>query len=136
MFTIRDELGVKVGYSDHTLGIEIPVAAVAVGTVVIKTFTLDRILPAPDHVASLEPNELKAMVTDIRNIESAMGDGVKKHSPSEEKNIIVAQKSIVAKKSIKKGRRFSEENITVKRPGTVISPMKWNDYMGKFADKN
>ncbi len=135
MLTIKDELGVAMGYSDHTLGIEVPIAAVALGaTVIEKHFTLDRILPGPDHAASLEPNELKAMVAAIRNIEKAMGDGVKKPSPSEEKNIPFARKSIVAKKPIKKGERFSDDNITIKRPGTGISPMKWNAYIGKPAD--
>ncbi|MBC8179684.1 N-acetylneuraminate synthase family protein, partial [candidate division KSB1 bacterium] len=136
MLTIRDELGVKVGYSDHTLGIEIPIAAVALGaTVIEKHFTLDRTLPGPDHRASLEPDELKAMVSIIRNIEKAMGDGVKKSSKSETKNIPIARKSIVAKKPIKKGERFSEDNLTVKRPGTGISPMEWDAYLGKSADR-
>ena len=134
--TIQKELGVKVGYSDHTLGIEIPVAAVAMGaTVIEKHFTLDRTLPGPDHAASLEPHELKTMVAAIRNIEKAMGDGVKKPSPSEIKNIPIARKSIVAKKIIKKGERFSEENFTVKRPGTGISPMEWDAFLGKSADR-
>ena len=136
MLTLRDELGVKVGYSDHTLGIEIPVAAVALGaTVIEKHFTLDRGLSGPDHAASLEPDELKAMVIAIRNIEKAMGDGVKKPSPSETKNIPIARKSIAAKKSIKKGDRFSDDNLTIKRPGTGISPMEWDAYMGKSADR-
>jgi N,N'-diacetyllegionaminate synthase len=136
MLTIRDELGVKVGYSDHTLGIEVPIAAVAMGaTVIEKHFTLDRTLPGPDHAASLEPKELKAMVVAIRNIEKAMGDGVKKPSPSEQKNISIARKSIVAKEPIKKGECFTNENLTVKRPGTGISPMEWNSYLGKLSDK-
>ena len=135
MLTIRDKLGVKIGYSDHTLGLEIPVAAVAMGaTVIEKHFTLDRSLPGPDHAASLEPDELKAMVSAIRNIEKAMGDGIKKPSPSETKNIPVARKSIVAKQPIKKGEHFSENNITVKRPGTGISPMEWDKVLGKIAD--
>jgi|TARA_B100000315_G_scaffold260430_1_gene321744 N,N'-diacetyllegionaminate synthase len=136
MFTIQNELGVQVGYSDHTLGIEVPIAAVALGaTVIEKHFTLDRTLPGPDHRASLEPDELKAMVKAIRNIEKAMGDGVKKPSPSETKNIPIARKSIVAKKPIKKGERFSENNLTVKRPGSGISPMEWDDYIGKRSGK-
>ena len=137
MLTIRNELGVKVGYSDHTLGIEVPVAAVALGASVIeKHFTLDRTLPGPDHAASLEPEELNAMVAAIRNIEKAMGDGVKKPSPSEAKNIPIARKSIVAKKCINKGEIFSEENLTVKRPGTGISPMQWDEVLGMTADKD
>ena len=136
MLTMRDELRVAVGYSDHTLGIEVPSAAVALGaTVIEKHFTLDRTMPGPDHAASLEPDELKAMVAAIRNIEKAMGDGVKKPSHSEIKNIPIARKSIVAKKIIKKGERFSEENLTVKRPGTGISPMEWDAFLGKSADR-
>jgi len=137
MLTIRDELGVKVGYSDHTLGIEVSVAAVAMGaTVIEKHFTLDRTLPGPDHAASLEPDELKAMVRAIRNIEKSMGDGVKNPSPSELNNIYVSRKSIVAKKPIKKGDCFSEDNLTVKRPGTGISPMKWDEIIGEKANRN
>jgi len=134
MLTIRDELDVKIGYSDHTLGIEIPIAAVALGaTVIEKHFTLDRFLPGPDHAASLEPEELKAMVVAIRNIEKAIGDGVKKPSHSEIKNIQIARKSIVAKKPIKKGEIFSEENLTAKRPGTGISPMDWDKVVGSLS---
>jgi len=137
MLTIRDEWGVNVGYSDHTLGIEIPIAAAAMGaTVIEKHFTLDRTLPGPDHRASLEPDELKAMVDAIRNIERAIGNGVKQPSPSETKNIHIARKSIVAKKPIKKGERFSEKNLTVKRPGTGISPMEWDKLIGKTANKD
>jgi len=137
MLTIGAGLEVKVGYSDHTLGIEIPVTAVALGaTVIEKHFTLDRTLPGPDHAASLEPGELKAMVKAIRNIEKAMGDGVKKPSHSETKNIAIARKSIVAKIHIQKGERFSEDNLTVKRPGTGISPMEWDDLIGKYAEKD
>jgi N,N'-diacetyllegionaminate synthase len=137
MLTIRDELGVKVGYSDHTLGIEIPVAAVALGaTVIEKHFTLDRTLCGPDHAASIEPDELKAMVAAIRNIEKAIGDGVKNPSSSEIKNISIARKSIVAKKIIKKGDRFSENNLTVKRPGTGISPMEWDKLLGQVSEQN
>ncbi len=137
MLTIRDELGVKVGYSDHTLGIEVPIAAVALGAKVIeKHFTLDRNLPGPDHRASLEPEELKAMVLAIRNIEKAMGNGIKKPSQSETKNITTSRKSIVAKKAIKKGELFSEENLTVKRPGTGISPMEWDAIINQNSNKD
>ena len=137
MITIRNELGVNIGYSDHTLGIEVPIAAVAMGaTIIEKHFTLDRILPGPDHTASLEPNELKAMVTAIRNIEKAIGDGEKKPSLSEAKNVSVARKSIVAMIPIKKGELFTEENLTVKRPGTGISPMEWDNVIGKVANHN
>ena len=136
MLTIREKLGVAVGYSDHTKGIEIPVAAVAMGaTVIEKHFTLDRNLPGPDHRSSLEPDKLKAMVTAIRNIEKAMGDGVKKPSPSEIKNIPIARKSIVAIKPIKKGKRFSKNNLAVKRPGTGISPMEWDNIINKRSNK-
>ena len=136
MLTMRDKLGVKMGYSDHTLGIEIPIAAVALGaTVIEKHFTLDRNLSGPDHAASLEPNELKAMIDSIQNIEIAMGNGEKKPSLSEIKNIPIARKSIVAKKIIKKGEQFSEKNLTIKRPGTGISPMKWDAFIGKSSDR-
>ncbi len=137
MLTMRDELGVQVGYSDHTLGIEIPIAAVAVGANVIeKHFTLDRTLPGPDHHASLEPNELKDMVLAIRNIEKAMGDGVKKPSLSEVKNISLVRKSVVAKNPIKEGEFITEDNITVKRPGTGISPMKWDEVLREKSQKD
>ena len=136
MITIRDKLGIAVGYSDHTLGIEIPIAATAMGAIVIeKHFTLDRTLPGPDHASSLEPDELKSMVKAIRNIEKAMGNGEKKPSSSEFKNIPFVRKSIVAKKFIKKGELFSEKNLTVKRTGSGISPMKWDNYIGRFAEK-
>ncbi len=137
MLTIRNELGVQVGYSDHTLGTEIPIAAVAMGaTVIEKHFTLDRTLPGPDHHASLEPNELKAMVLAIRNVEKAMGDGTKKPSPSEVKNISVVRKSIVAGKQIKAGELFSEKNLMIKRPGTGISPMKWDKVLRGRSQKD
>jgi len=137
MLTIREELGVNIGYSDHTLGIEVPIAAVAMGaTVIEKHFTLDRTLTGPDHAASLEPHELKSMVTAIRNIKKAMGDGIKKPSPSETRNIPIARKSIVAKKPIKKGERYSEENITVKRPGTGISPIEWDNIINQKSIKD
>jgi len=134
MLTIRDELNVKVGYSDHTLGIEIPIAAVAMGaTVIEKHFTLDRNLPGPDHRSSLEPSELKSMVSAIRNIEVALGDRIKKPSASESKNIPIARKSIVAARTIKKGEVFTSENLVVKRPGNGVSPMEWDNVMGKIA---
>ena len=135
MLAIQKMLGVKVGYSDHTMGIEVPIAAVAIGgTMIEKHFTLDRNLPGPDQLASLEPNELKNMVHSIRNIENAMGGtGIKVPSESEIKNISIARKSIVAKTSIQKGERFTEFNITTKRPGMGISPMKWDEVIGKVA---
>lgn len=134
MQTMRDCFGLDVGYSDHTKGIEVPVAAVAMGaTVIEKHFTLDRNMEGPDHKASLEPDELKAMVSSIRHIEQAMGNGDKKPSPSEKKNISVARKSIVAKTDIKEGDILSEGNITVKRPGTGISPMRWLEVIGTKA---
>ena len=134
MLTIKEAFKVKVGYSDHTPGIEIPVAAVALGAEVIeKHFTLDKELPGPDHKASLEPEELKKVVKAIRNVERALGTGIKKPSPSERKNITVARKSIVAKRDIKKGEIFTEENLAIKRPGTGISPMMWNEVLGKKA---
>lgn len=137
MLDIRDSLGVAVGYSDHTNGIEVPIAAVALGAEVIeKHFTLDKTLPGPDHKASLEPQELKAMVDAIRNIESALGGGKKKVTDSERPNIIVARKSIVASRAIKAGEVYTEENITVKRPGNGISPMKWDDVLGKKAPRD
>ena len=137
MQSIAREIGVKVGYSDHTLGIEIPVAAVALGaTVIEKHFTLDRSLEGPDHKASLDPDELKAMVTAIRNIEKALGSSEKTVSISESENINIARKSIVASKFIAKGETLTEENLTVKRPGNGISPMKWDDVIGKAAVKN
>ena len=134
MLTIKEAFGIKVGYSDHTRGIEVPIAAVALGAEVIeKHFTLDRNLPDPDHKASLEPDELKAVVRAIRNIEQAMGDGEKKVTVSEGKNIAIARKSIVAAHPIKKGEILSEENLTVKRPGTGISPMRWDEIVGTIA---
>jgi len=136
MCTIRDKLDSKVGYSDHTLGIEVPIAAVAMGaTVIEKHFTLDPNLPGPDHRASLEPAELKSMVSAIRNIELAMGDGVKKTSQSEIKNIQIVRKSIVAKKLIHKGEMFTENNLTTKRPLCGVSPMEWDNIIGTIATK-
>jgi N,N'-diacetyllegionaminate synthase len=125
-----------VGYSDHTLGIEVPIAAVAMGAVVIeKHFTLDRTLPGPDHRASLEASELKAMVCAIRNIEAALGDGSKKPTESESKNRQIARKSIVAAQGIAAGAEFSAENLTVKRPGTGMSPMLWDQLIGTKAPR-
>lgn len=134
MQTMRDTFGFEVGYSDHTRGIEVPIAAVALGaTVIEKHFTLDRNMEGPDHKASLEPDELKAMVSSIRHIEQALGSGDKMPSPSEKKNIMVARKSIVAKVDIKEGEVLTEDNVTVKRPGTGISPMRWHEVIGTKA---
>lgn len=134
MASIRQAFGVEVGYSDHTLGIEVPIAAVAMGaTVIEKHLTLDRSLPGPDHKASLEPHELKAMVAGIRNIEQAMGDGIKRPSSSELKNKTIARKSLVARRPIKAGELFGEDNLAVKRPGNGISPMRWDEIIGKAA---
>lgn len=138
MLSIQNKFGVKVGYSDHTLGIEVPIAVVALGGQMIeKHFTLDKSLPGPDQLASLEPEELKAMVNAIRNIEFAIsGSGVKEPSNSERKNMVIARKSIVAKKAISKGEIFSEINITTKRPGNGISPMLWDKIIGQAAVKD
>ena len=137
MLTIQKELGVSVGYSDHTLGIEVDIAAVAIGASVIeKHFTLDKTMDGPDHKASLEPKELKAMVSAIRNIEKALGGDEKKPSPSESVNIEVVRKSIVANQNIKKGDFLTNENITVKRPGSGISPMQWDEVIGTSASKD
>ena len=137
MVNIGNALGVKVGYSDHTSGIEIPIAAVALGaTVIEKHFTLDRNLPGPDHRASLEPDELKAMVAGIRNIERALGDGIKRPSPSELKNKTIARKSLVASTDIKAGELFSVENLATKRPGTGVSPMLWDEVIGRSAPRD
>ena len=134
MQTIRDTFGLEVGYSDHTKGIEVPVAAAAMGAVIIeKHFTLDRNMEGPDHKASLEPQELKDMVASIRHIEAALGSGVKEPSPSEKKNMAVARKSIVAARAIRAGDLLTEDNITVKRPGTGISPMRWDEVLGTRA---
>lgn len=137
MLTIKNAFNVNIGYSDHTLGIEIPIAAVALGAAVIeKHFTLDRSLKGPDHKASLEPDELADMVKCIRNIEIALGNGIKNPSDSELKNIDIVRKFIVAKTTIKIDDVFSENNITVKRSGKGISPMRWNEIIGKVAPKN
>lgn len=137
MQTIGHTFGVAVGYSDHTTGNEVAVAAVALGARVLeKHFTLDRNLPGPDHKASLEPDELKAMVQAIRNIEKALGKGIKQPSSSELKNKPIARKSLVATRKILKGERFSADNITAKRPGTGISPMHWDEIIGRKANRN
>ena len=137
MHTIKNKFDVAVGYSDHTLGIEIGIAAAALGASIIeKHFTLDKKMDGPDHKASLEPNELRSMIHAIRNIEKAMGDGVKILTKSEKPNISIARKSIVAKTAIKKGDIFSEKNLTTKRPGTGISPMKWYSIIGKVAKRD
>lgn len=137
MQSIQTAFGVAVGYSDHTQGIEVAIAAVAIGAVVIeKHFTLDRKLPGPDHQASLEPAELKAMVSAIRNIEVALGDGIKRLTPSEARNKPVARKSLVASRVIKVGEVFSAQNITAKRPGTGISPMRWDEVLGQVAQRS
>lgn len=137
MQSIRSAFGVAVGYSDHTPGIEVAIAAVAMGASVIeKHFTLDRKLPGPDHKASLEPEELKAMVAAIRNIEIALGDGIKRLTPSEAMNKPLARKSLVSSRAIKMGEVFSAGNITTKRPGTGISPMLWDEVIGQIAQRN
>ncbi len=135
--TIKEKFNVKVGYSDHTKGIEVPIAAVALGaTVIEKHFTLDNNMEGPDHKASLEPDDLKKMVTSIRNIEKAVGNGIKEPAESEKKNMSIARKSIVAKQNIKTGEIFNEDNLAVKRPGNGISPMKWYDVIGKSATRD
>jgi N,N'-diacetyllegionaminate synthase len=137
MQTIHKEFDVAVGYSDHTLGIEIPIAAVALGARVIeKHFTLDRNLYGPDHKSSLEPKELKEMVKAIRNIELALGDGVKQMMPSERSNREIVRKSLVAIKQINSGDVFSLDNVAAKRPGTGISPMNWDQIVGKKSKRN
>ena len=135
--TLRKEFQLEVGYSDHTPGIEIPIAAVAMGaTIIEKHFTLDRSMEGPDHKASLEPDELKQMVNAIRHIEKAMGNGIKIPADSEKKNIAIARKSIVAKRNIIEGEVFTEENITTKRPGNGISPMEWTNILGQHAKRD
>ena len=137
MAVMRDAFGLEVGYSDHTRGIEVPVAAVALGaTVIEKHFTLDRNMEGPDHKASLEPAELAAMVRAIRNVEKALGTAEKKPSPSERKNIAVARKSIVAKTAIAAGETLTEDNLTVKRPGSGVSPMRWFEVLGSRANRD
>ena len=137
MLTLRNKFQLQVGYSDHTLGIEVPIAAVALGAKVIeKHITLDKTMEGPDHKASIEPQELKDMVVAIRNIEMALGNGEKVPSSSETKNIAVARKSIVAARPINLGERLTEENLNVKRPGNGISPMKWDEVIGRKALRN
>lgn len=137
MCTIKNALGLEAGYSDHTLGIEVPIAAVAMGaTIIEKHFTLDKMMNGPDHKASLEPDELQKMVKAIRNIEKALGQKEKYVSQSEKENIEIARKSIVAKCRIKKGEKYSENNLTVKRPGNGISPMLWYEVIGKKAKRD
>ena len=137
MITLKNAFGLDVGYSDHTLGIEVDIAAVAMGAKIIeKHFTLDKNMPGPDHKASLEPDELAAMVRSIRNIELALGDGLKHFSKSESENIKIVRKSIVAKRDIKKGEIFSEQNICVKRPGDGISPIRWDEVIGQISQKD
>jgi N,N'-diacetyllegionaminate synthase len=137
MCTIRDTLGVEVGYSDHTLGTEVAIAAVTLGaTVIEKHFTLDRNLQGPDHKASLEPTELKNMVSSIRNIEKALGSDIKQPSPSELKNKYIVRKSLVAIQPIRAGEFFTKENIAPKRPGTGVSPMLWDRVIGQVANRS
>lgn len=134
MVSLRDTFGIPTGYSDHTQGIEVPVAATALGASVIeKHFTLSRSLPGPDHLASLEPEELSRMVKEIRNVALALGSPLKRISESERKNMAVARKSIVAAMDIKEGEVFTEENLTAKRPGDGISPMLWDKIIGRKA---
>jgi len=137
MLTIQKEFGVDIGYSDHTLGIEVDIAAVAMGASCIeKHFTLDKTMDGPDHKASLEPEELKAMVGAIRNIEKALGSSEKKPSPSESVNIKVVRRSVVANQNIKKGDLLTDKNIAVKRPGGGISPMQWDEVIGTTSSKD
>lgn len=138
MINMKNLLNVNVGYSDHTMGIEVPIAATTLGAKVIeKHFTLDKNMPGPDHAASLNPSEFNLMVKSIRNIENALaGTGIKIPSKNELKNIVPARKSITAKFKIKKGEKFNEDNLTTKRPGNGTCPMKWNDFIGKIATKD
>ncbi len=137
MVTIGNTFDIAYGYSDHTLGIEVDIAAVAMGaTVIEKHFTLDKTMEGPDHKASLEPDELKAMVKGIRNIELALGSSIKKPSKSETPNIPIARKSIVANQSIKKGDMLSEDNLVIKRPANGMNPMRWDEIVGTVATKN
>ncbi|WP_297210947.1 MULTISPECIES: N-acetylneuraminate synthase [Thermodesulfovibrio] len=137
MITIKEAFKVNVGYSDHTLGIEVPIAAVALGaTVIEKHFTLDKNLPGPDHTASLDPEEFQMLVKAIRNVEKSFGDGIKRPSPSEMRNIKIVRKSIVAKRDIKKGEVFSEDNLTTLRPADGICPMRWKEIIGKVAKRD
>lgn len=137
ILTLRDAFRVAAGYSDHTAGIEIPIAAVAIGaTVIEKHFTLDRSLPGPDHASSLEPEEFLHMVEAIRKVEAAMGDGIKKPTAGELETRLVVRRSLVAAKDIREGERFSEDNVTVKRPAAGISPMRWDEIIGRVARRH
>lgn len=137
MVNLGETFGVRIGYSDHTQGIEVAIAAVALGACVIeKHFTLDRTLPGPDHRASLEPDELKLMVESIRNIERALGDGIKRPSMSEQQNKLIARKSLVASRAIKAGEIFTDDNLTTKRPGTGLSPMLWDEVIGRISPRD
>ncbi len=137
MLSIRDVFDCNVGYSDHTKGIEVSIAAAALGAVIIeKHFTLDKTMKGPDHRASIEPDELRKMIKSIRNIEASLGNGIKIPSDSEKKNVSVARKSITAAKGILRGELLCEENITTKRPGTGINPMRWNEVIGTYAIRN
>lgn len=136
MLTLKDSFGVKVGYSDHTKGVEVAIAAAALGaTVIEKHFTLDKTMEGPDHVASLEPSELGEMIKCIRNVDLAMGDGDKQIAASEKKNIAIARKSILAAHDIEEGEVFTNENLIVKRPGSGINPMRWNEVVGTKAKR-
>ena len=137
MVKMREETGLPVGYSDHTQGIEVPIAAAALGAEVIeKHFTLDRKMEGPDHKASLEPQELMQMVVGIRKIETALGSKIKQVSESEMPNVAIVRKSIVAAANIKRGEKYTEKNLTTKRPATGISPMLWDEVIGKTADRD
>lgn len=137
MNQMREVFNKQVGYSDHTVGIEVPIAAVALGAEIIeKHFTLDKNMEGPDHKASLEPLELSQMICSIRHIEKSLGDGNKKRTASEQHNVVAVRKSIVAKCEIHKGELFTEKNLTVKRPSNGISPMKWNEIIGTRAQRD
>ena len=137
MLTLGRETGCRYGYSDHTEGTDVAIAAVALGACIIeKHFTLDKMMKGPDHIASIEPKELSMLVTSVRNVEKALGTGIKSVSKSERKNRSIARKSIVAKKTIHKGEMFSEDNLTTKRPGNGISPMHWNDLIGRTSNRD
>lgn len=137
MVNIGRSFGVRVGYSDHTQGIEVPIAAVALGaTVIEKHFTLDRSMPGPDHAASLEPGEMKALVSAIRNVEQSLGDGIKRPTPSERKNMPIARRSLVARTAIAAGEAFTSVNMTAKRPDCGISPMRWDEVVGRIARRD
>jgi N,N'-diacetyllegionaminate synthase len=137
MRSIREQFDISVGYSDHTCDVEVAIAAVALGaTIIEKHFTLDKDLPGPDHQASLDPQQLKLMISQIKNVESCMGDGIKRPTASEAEILPIARKSIVAKRRIMKGEVLSEQNLATKRPGTGISAIYWDRFMGKLAYRN